>query len=92
MASKLKAGRIGDMADSLAGDMDAAMVAEWNRVKDVPLPGDPEIVKDRELLFVAIARGLLGYLERREDRIETTEENADGSGSEHRHHLDFEWE
>jgi len=87
--SPLKAGRIGDIADSLAGDMDAAMIEEWNRVKDVPLPNDPEIAKDRQLIFVAVARGMLNYLERREDRIGTTTEDGDGN---HSHQLEFSWE
>jgi hypothetical protein len=88
----LKAGRIGDLGDSMAGDMDAAMVAEWNRVKDTPLPTDPAIVRDRQILFVAVARGILHYLERRESWIETTASTAGGGATEHSHQLQFEWE
>ena len=89
----LKAGLVGDMSDSLAGDIDDAFLAEWNRIKpDMPLPTDPNIVQDRQILFVAIARGVLNYLERREDRLETTEDQSNGVGSEHAHHLSFEWD
>lgn len=91
--TKLQAGRVGVMTDTLAGDMDDAMVEEWNRVKDLPLPTDQNIVDDRHILFVAIARGLLKYLERNEDLISTTEDTTNGGvGTEHSHQLSFEWE
>ncbi len=88
----LKAGRVGDIDDSMAGDIDAEMIAEWNRLKDVPMPDDPAVVQDRQIIFVAIARGVLGYLQRQQGEIATTEHPADGSGPAHSHQLSFEWE
>jgi hypothetical protein len=87
----LKAGRVGDLTDSLAGEMDEEMKAEWQRVKGQPLPS-PKGAEDRQILFVAIARGLLAYLERNEDSIETTTEEVGGGDGAHKHQLEFHWE
>jgi hypothetical protein len=57
----LKAGHVNDFSGSLAKAMEVAMAQEWQAVKGSPMPGtDPQ---DRHILFVGIARGLLGYLE-----------------------------
>jgi hypothetical protein len=91
--AKLKAGTVSNLsADTLAGRMDEEFVALWPSVKDIALPNDTRSREDRRLLFVAIARGMLRYLEDHEDDIGTTEEEADGSGSDHDHRLRFEWE
>jgi hypothetical protein len=57
----LKAGHVNDFSGSLAEAIETAMAAEWQAVKGEPMPSaDPT---DRRILFVAIARGLLKYLE-----------------------------
>ena len=57
----LKAGHVNDLSGSLARAMEVAMAQEWQDVKGSPMPDtDPQ---DRLILFVGIARGLLGYLE-----------------------------
>ena len=56
----LKAGHVNDFSGSLAKAMEVAMAQEWQVVKGSPMRTDPQ---DRLILFVGIARGLLGYLE-----------------------------
>jgi hypothetical protein len=57
----LKAGTVADFTGSLAEAIENAMKAEWQTVKGEPMPDtDPT---DRRILFVAIAQGVLGYLE-----------------------------
>jgi len=56
----LKAGHVAAFSGSLAEAIENAMKAEWQAVKGEPMPDtDP---KDRRILFVAIAQGVLGYL------------------------------
>lgn len=91
--AKLKAGTVTNLqTDTLAGAMDAEFVSLWASLKDTDLPTDVQAVEDRRLMFVAIARGVLGYLHNHRDDIETTEEQANGGGSEHDHQLEFDWE
>jgi hypothetical protein len=88
----LKAGEVGDIAESMAKDIDDAMKDEWFRVKGEALPSDPGIEADRQILFVAVAQGVLKYLESMEASIETsTDAIGGGSGGEHKHHLSFSW-
>jgi len=57
----LKAGHVVDFEGSLAQAIENAMKAEWQAVKGEPMPDtDPT---DRRILLLAIARGVLGYLE-----------------------------
>lgn len=67
--AQLKAGRVADFAGSMAEAIEAAMQQEWQAITGVPLPGEGQA--DRRLLFVAIARGVLGYLKAHEDEILT---------------------
>ena len=60
--------------------------------KDIQLPNNAQSREDRRLLFVAIARGTLKYLHDHRRDIETTEERANGGGTEHDHQLEFDWE
>ena len=91
--AKLKAGTVTNLqTDTLAGAMDAEFVSLWASLKDTDLPTDARAVEDRRLMFVAIARGMLGYLHGHRDDIETTEEQANGIGTEHDHQLEFDWE
>lgn len=75
----LKAGTVADFSGSLAEAIENAMKAEWQAVKGEPMPDtDPT---DRRILFVAIARGVLGYLEAHQtDAIESIDLKI-GSGS-----------
>ncbi|MGH8636741.1 MAG: hypothetical protein ACREUZ_06345 [Burkholderiales bacterium] len=86
--AKLKAGTVFNFNDSLAAEMEAAMKAEWLAVKGEPLPS-PTGEEDRKIMFVAIARGLLQYLQDHRDEIFTTEEDGD---HEHEHTIIWEYE
>jgi hypothetical protein len=91
--AKLQAGTVKQLkADTLAGRMDGEFVSLWNQFNDTALPGDTRTVEDRRLMFVAIARGMLTYLQDHQSDIATTEDRADGAGSEHDHQLTFDWE
>lgn len=97
--AKLKAGSVTNLQiDTLAGRMDQEFVSLWNGLKadgfkDVDLPNDPAALRDRRLLFVAIARGMLRYLEDHKADIETTEVTLGGGfDTTHDHQLEFDWE
>jgi hypothetical protein len=83
---QLKPGGINDMADSMAERISKAMQAEWQAAFGQPLP-DPDN-RDRRVLFVAIAKGVLGYLH---DNLAALETNVvqDAPGG-HKHRLDFD--
>jgi hypothetical protein len=85
---QLKPGSIDDMANSMADCIDKAMQAEW----PAAFPGQslPDQGKrDRQVLFVAIAKGVLGYLH---DNLAALETNVvkDDPNLGHKHHLDFD--
>ena len=89
----LKAGTVnGLQLDSLAGKMDAEFTSLWNVNKDIALPNDPNVTIDRHLMFVAIARGMLGYLANHLVDIGTSSDQAGGVGTDHDHQLEFTWE
>ena len=91
--AKLKAGILNDLKqNTLAGAIDSEFVELWNTENDIELPDDPKAIIDRRLMFVAIARGILGYLQDHQDDIMTTTVPASSTGSEHNHQLEFEWE
>lgn len=92
--AKLQAGIVDEFqTDTLAGEMDGEFVSLWNSLNDIKLPEDPNIVRDRRVMFVAIARGMLRYLHNHLNDIGTTTDTAGGiAGSEHDHQLEFEWE
>ena len=91
--AKLKAGILKDLKpDTLAGAIDGEFVELWNAENDIKLPDNPKAIIDRRLMFVAIARGILCYLQDHQDDIMTTTDRATGAGSEHNHQLEFEWE
>jgi hypothetical protein len=74
----LKPGHVNDFANSMAQAIEQAFADEWQAVKGTPLPeGDPT---DRRLLFVAIARGVLGYLEANQDQTIANIRLDDGDG------------
>jgi hypothetical protein len=63
----LKAGTVADFEDSLAEAMEKAMEIAWPKVKGQPLPEVGQ--EDRRLLFVAIAQGILRYLQDNTDAL-----------------------
>lgn len=75
----LKAGHVADFGSSLAEAIENAMKTEWLNVKGEPMPDtDPE---DRRILFVAIAQGVLGYLNAHPDDVLNTIEVDTGAGT-----------
>jgi hypothetical protein len=56
----IKAGTKGDMADSMAAAIQTAFEAEFVKVKGKPLP--PAGREDQEMLFAAVAQGVVNYL------------------------------
>jgi hypothetical protein len=54
---------------TLAAAIDEAFVDEWGKAKNVRLPSAGQ--DDRRLLFVAIARGILQFLNDNEDALIT---------------------
>jgi hypothetical protein len=56
--------------DDLADAMETAFKQAWPEIKGTPLP--PADPKDRRVLFVAVARGLLTYLQQNPTEILTT--------------------
>jgi hypothetical protein len=84
---QLKPGSINDMANSMADRIDQAMQAAW----PAAFPGQslPDQGKrDRLVLFVAIANGVLGYLHDNLAALETNTVHDTPGG--HKHHLDFD--
>ncbi|GLR87957.1 hypothetical protein [Bradyrhizobium iriomotense] len=83
---QLKPGSIDDMANSMAEAIDQAMQVAWPAAFGQSLPDQGK--RDRQVLFVAIANGVLGYLRDNLAALETTvvHDTVDG----HKHHLDFD--
>ena len=81
----LIAGRYDAIANSMAQAIEDAMQDEWQHYhgESLPAPGK----QDRMIMFKAVARGVLGYLEQHQSDIGTTP--SDG-GLNHTHELDFE--
>ena len=78
MATELNGGSIknnyADYADSMAEEIEKAMdeVRIEAGLKPLPSPAgaDPEDLKNRRILFVAIARGVIRHLEKKEKAFE----------------------
>jgi hypothetical protein len=85
---QLKPGSVDDMANSMAQMIEDAMNSEWSRA----YPGgslSDQGKRDREVLFAAIAQGVLGYLQQNLASLETdVVHETDISG--HKHHLNFD--
>lgn len=82
----LIAGKYDAIASSLAQAIEDAMQDEWRHYhggESLPDQG----TQDRLIMFKAVARGVLGYLEQHQGDIGTTP--GDG-GANHTHVLDFE--
>ena len=87
MADALKAGSFDDLANSMTGEIEAAMREEWRTAKDQELPGGPG-EEDRRILFAAVAKGVLRYLYAHRDDLITNSVNDDSGG--HRHKMAFD--
>lgn len=75
----LRSGRVSSFAGGMAEAIEQAFVEELFAVKGVGLPpGDPA---DRRILFVAIARGVLRYLEANQNDLINTLTYQDGPGT-----------
>ena len=69
-------------AAGLTAAIEAAFGKEWALVKTIPLPGAGR--EDRRLLFAAVARGILEYLNAHENETVTTvtlEETGSSTGT-----------
>ena len=80
----LKAGKYGDTAASMAELIERAMQDEWSYYYKESLP--EKGCEDRLIMFKAVARGVLGYLEAHREDILTTDNN----GASHHHTLRFD--
>jgi hypothetical protein len=85
---QLKPGSIDDMANSMADSIDKAMQSEWSvAFPHQTLPDQGK--RDRQVMFVAIAKGVLGYLHDNLAALETTVVKDDPPVG-HKHHLTFD--
>jgi hypothetical protein len=61
--NKIKAGTTKDLPESMAAAMMESFKTEWAIVmKDTPTPVAPNFTKQSELLFIAIAQGVVNHL------------------------------
>jgi hypothetical protein len=65
---ELKAGNMDDFEDSMASEIEKEFESAWTNFHDLALPEEGR--RERHILFVAIARGVLGYLKRKEETEE----------------------
>jgi hypothetical protein len=89
MANQLKAGQTDNMADSLAQYIDTAMKNEWEKTKGEKLPKDDQGAQDRQILFAAIAQGVLKFLEDHRVDLITTDDSGDSGMTTHHHAMAF---
>jgi len=87
MTASLKAGTVDDFTSSLASYMDTAMKNEWLAVKGESLP--EQGAADRQILFAAIAQGVMKFLADHLGDLVTTEESGDGGVTTHHHAMAF---
>lgn len=64
---KIKPGRVSALSGSMAKAMDEAFKNEWRAVKGGSVPSLGE--EDRQILFVAIAQGLVAHLQQQVEAI-----------------------
>jgi hypothetical protein len=67
--------------DALTDAIDAAFEMEWKNQNNFPLPEAGS--QDRRLLFAAVARGLLTYLNAHEDELVQSITMRISNGDEH---------
>jgi hypothetical protein len=68
---------MGLTVSGLADELETAMAYEWNKLKGTTLSDAGE--DDRRMLFLAIARGLLNYLQKQESTAMNTITLNDGA-------------
>lgn len=66
--------------NGLANAMQAAFPGAWQDTKGEPFPGDPQD-PDQKILYLAIARGLLKYLNDHENEFMTSIQLRVGAGT-----------
>lgn len=88
MPKPLKAGSVHDLGASMAAEIEAAMQREWQAARGQPLPGGAGEL-DRQILFAAIAQGVLRYLYAHRTDLLTNRVHDDINGG-HVHHSDFD--
>ena len=86
MANPLTAGTAGNLGDSMAAEIEAAMEEEWQAAYGAPLPGGVGEL-DRKILFAAVAKGVLRYLYAHRDDLVT--DVVTGTTGGHQHKLAF---
>jgi hypothetical protein len=87
MTESLKAGTVDDFTSSLASYMDTAMKNEWLAVKGESLPEQGSA--DRQILFAAIAQGVMKFLADHLADLVTTDASGDGGVTTHHHAMAF---
>lgn len=75
----IKAGTVNDFENSMAAAMEAALVAEYEIVKGEPMPAEMG-KEDRQMLFAAIAQGVVKYLKENIDAFQITTESFQVTG------------
>jgi hypothetical protein len=80
----LKAGSIDDLADSMAAAIDDAFGEEWGLANPDGPPLADEGRRDRQVLFAAVAKGVLRYLYQHQLFIDTTVVRDQPGGHSHR--------
>jgi hypothetical protein len=88
--AKLKPGSVDDMAGSMAEMIDQAMEAEYPLAFDGKTLSD-QGKRDRQVLFVAVAKGVLGYLQANLASLQTNVVKDDPVKG-HSHQLQFDLE
>jgi hypothetical protein len=81
----LKAGLLEDFNDSMAAKIETEFETLWFNVYNTDLPDERK--NERRILFVAIARGILSYLNEHETDIEIGDYEIDGFV--HNHDVDL---
>lgn len=81
----LKAGHVADFGGSMAEAIEQAFQSEWIAAKTTALPQAGAV--DRKILFIAVAQGVLNYLEAHKSDLVTSNKNDTASG--HSHILDI---
>ena len=81
----LKAGSLADFNDSMAAKIETEFETLWFNIYNTYLPDERK--NERRILFVAIARGILSYLNEHKTDIEIGD--TDTGGFVHDHDVDL---
>lgn len=83
----IKAGNLDALADSMALAIQTEFETLWEQVYDTPLPSESS--RQRQIFFVAIARGILTYLDAKQNEFITSMQFVSWPGSENVQNLDL---